>query len=287
MTKQKRVMILKGVHFRLLDSILNANELQNLITEGIIEKKCIVLSRKNKFELFFAGNEEMHNAWVKQFRKCCILHNFKKFYKITKLLGSGNTADIYEAISNENHEIVAVKILEKSKMMKSCFKQSKNEKEKETKIYLSIENEINVLKNLDHENIIHFKEIYEGKNSINLIFEELKGGDLFEKLNKRNFEVLPDQDIHSIMKQLLKAVKYLHDKEIMHRDIKLENIFFVNTEDLSLKLGDFGLAEHEIKKEFLFNRCGTPGCLAPEVLLGNKYNKKCDIFSVGLAFYIL
>ena len=279
----KRVLILRGVHFRLLDRYLNENILKKLSDDGIIEKKCFVLSRNENFEVFFAGTNDNHVQWIKAMRQCCLLHHFKYNYKPIKQISQGSQSTIFEALSLETNEIVAVKLFEKKKLEKTYADQNN----KHLKIFLSVENEINILRSLEHENIVQLKEVYENKTFIHLVLEDLKGGDLLQRVVDKKKELLNEDNIKNIIKQLADAVNYIHERNIMHRDLKLENIIFLQSNDMKIKLADFGLAEYCKKKEYLFTKCGTPGYVAPEVFAQNKYDKKCDMFSFGVILFVL
>lgn len=88
------------------------------------------------------------------------------------------------------------------------------------------------------------------------------------------------------MRRILKAVHHLHDNEIMHRDLKFDNILFSCNEDIkSLKIIDLGLAKDVDNK--VLTMCGTPGYIAPEILNGQPYNQLCDIYSLGCLFHSL
>ncbi len=96
------------------------------------------------------------------------------------------------------------------------------------------------------------------------------------------------------MRGLLEGIKYLHDKGIMHRDLKLENIMVRDgdNEDVKPVIVDFGLAEYTSETKYLYTRCGTPGYVAPEVLSiktgeNKTYTTACDMFSLGIIFHIL
>ncbi len=100
-----------------------------------------------------------------------------------------------------------------------------------------------------------------------------------------------EMESKKIMKQILEGLKYLHENRIMHRDLKLSNIMFKKENTLEhLQILDFGLAQRLDVTKYLFKRCGTPGYIAPEIILlgsNKKYSEKCDIFSAGVIFYHL
>ncbi len=146
-------------------------------------------------------------------------------------------------------------------------------------------NEINIMRNMNHPNIIKLYEVYEGEFHIYLVLELLKGGELFDRIIKKGH--YSEKDASIVIRKLLWALEYLHQKGIMHRDIKPENLILKDDNEYEIKLADFGLAEYEDKKELLFKRCGTPGYVAPEVLEDKKYDTKVDIFSAGVILYIL
>lgn len=147
-------------------------------------------------------------------------------------------------------------------------------------------NEIQILKRVNHPNIIKLKEVYEGENHIYLVMEYFEGGiELHDYI--AHIKKIPSEDeTRKIMFQILSALDYLHDLKIMHRDIKLENIL-INQNTLDIKIIDFGLAEYICKKELIFIKCGSPGYVAPEILNELKYNYAVDVFSAGIIFYIL
>lgn len=143
---------------------------------------------------------------------------------------------------------------------------------------------------MEHENIVKLYEVYETNNSIYLVMELLEGGELFQRIPfMNNYE---NTDIKTLMKNLLSALSHMHEKGIMHRDIKPDNILLESAKnDYEIKIADFGLAAFVNDDEILYKRCGTPGFIAPEIISykegGQMYNEKCDIFSAGLIFYIL
>ena len=155
-------------------------------------------------------------------------------------------------------------------------------------------NEIEIMRCVNHKNILKLYEIYETEHSIYLVVDLLSGGELITKVQTAQNH-LTFFDIGMIIKNLLEAVDHLHKHGIMHRDIKPENLLLQNSSHVyDIVLADFGLAT-KIKKpveEILFKRCGTPGFVAPEILSYKEgksqfYNEKCDIFSVGALFYLL
>ena len=156
----------------------------------------------------------------------------------------------------------------------------------------SLMNEIEVLKQLKHENILKLEELHESRNSIYLVLELLKGGELLTVLT--NTELLTEIAQKQIMKTLFKTFAYLEEKMIMHRDIKPTNIIIKekNCQDYTqIKLVDFVLATCRSNPNPIFKRFGSPGFIAPEVLNctsknGIPYSMTCDVFSAGIIFYI-
>lgn len=147
------------------------------------------------------------------------------------------------------------------------------------------------MRTLDHINVIELKEVFETDNSLYLIMELLKGGNMISYLNPS--KKIPENEIRIFMTALLKAVSHMHEKGIMHRDIKPENILMRNEsiKECNICLADFGLSTFVNVDRFLFTRCGTPGFVAPEIFNWNhsnqKYSEVCDEFSVGVIFHIL
>jgi len=281
--QEKRVILLKGVRLRTLEEFFKKQNWDEYTVKNNFEKTGFVLSRKKNFEIFYTGPKEMHNTWLQHLRKCCILPKFHKKYKVLRQLGLGSNSMTYEAMSTENEEIYVVKEYDKNKIKNVLFIQEK----KERSFVSTIENEINILSMLDNEHIMKLYEVYEDKHHIKLVLENLGGGNLFNRMFDRKFKDFTANDYKFIIKQILLALKYLHEKGIMHRDIKPENILFINKEDMTLKLGDFGLSEFDNKKIHLLTKCGTPGYLAPEILRNEAYDRKCDLFSVGVILYMM
>lgn len=155
------------------------------------------------------------------------------------------------------------------------------------------------MRRLNSDHIMKLYEVYETANSLYMGLELLEGGQLYEYLKKK--VIFQNKEIQIIMKGLLLALRHMHAKEIMHRDIKLENILFKRPKFIfihypisdieSVILADFGLATYVHEPIYLYCRCGTPGFVAPEVInitdMSTRYDSVCDVYSLGLVFHIL
>ena len=129
-------------------------------------------------------------------------------------------------------------------------------------------------------------EVYENQNEIIYLLEDLKGGELFSKIKSQLFYT--EKTICFIMNQLISTLKYLHNLGIMHRDIKPENIILKYFDTLDICLIDYGFADYISNKNKIYEFCGTPGYIAPEILnRKSNYNEKVDIFSAGVILYIM
>mmetsp|Transcript_17231 Transcript_17231/g.21483 ORF Transcript_17231/g.21483 Transcript_17231/m.21483 type:complete len:896 (-) Transcript_17231:292-2979(-) len=147
--------------------------------------------------------------------------------------------------------------------------------------------EIYIMCQLDHPNIVRLEEVYESHNEIYLVMELCLGGELFDRLDEQPEYHYTEAACARLVKQMLNAVRYIHDKGIVHRDLKLENFLFSSHDAGSeLKMIDFGLSKHFKKGEFQDQAVGTPYTVAPEVIRG-KYDERCDVWAIGVITYLL
>lgn len=145
--------------------------------------------------------------------------------------------------------------------------------------------EIEIMKEINHSNIIKLKEYFINKNSLYIVMEYAEGGDLSSFIKSKT--LLSEEVLIKYIVQIADALSYLHLKKIIHRDIKPQNIF-LSKDKKNVKLGDFGISK-KLKNtlDLAETSTGTPFYLAPEICLGMKYSTKCDIWMFGCTFYEL
>jgi len=151
-------------------------------------------------------------------------------------------------------------------------------------------NEIDIMRALDHENVIKLYEVYETEKSIYLVLELLQGRSLQEILKKGGFKD-NEPRMMNVISSILEALAYLASKGVMHRDLKPDNILLDKTD--KIKIVDFGLATFIDVPEYIFKKCGTPGYIAPEVFKYDpknpqtNYDDHSDVFSTGCILYYM
>lgn len=153
-------------------------------------------------------------------------------------------------------------------------------------------NEIDIMRAVNHENILRLHEVFETEKSIYLVMELIQGRSLQDMLKKGVFKEPQFQTkIPNIIRSIMSGLSYLATKGIMHRDLKPDNILFDKEE--KIKIVDFGLATFIDVPEYIFKKCGTPGYIAPEVfkydpkISATDYDGHCDVFSIGgILFYM-
>ena len=198
-----------------------------------------------------------------------------KKYKILSKLGSGSFGKVFLAENKYTKEKVAMK------QIKKCNKELLSDGE--------IKDEIDILKGLDHPDIVRIIESFNTKDSYVLVTEYCEGGELFDEVRNQ----LSETQIAVIFRQLLSGLAYLHSHNIVHRDLKLENILIqekekskTTGEDLfNIKIIDFGTARIFNNNKKPQSIVGSSYYIAPEVLRQN-YNKECDLWSVGVILYM-
>lgn len=194
-------------------------------------------------------------------------------YRELKKLGSGGYAEVTLCLHIPTNTERAVKIIHKVGLSDSMKSQN------------SLLKEFDILRNLDHPNILRCFEIFEDTRFYYIATEYCPGGDLFSEICK--FKRFSESQAADILYQLLSALVYCHERGIIHRDLKPENLLLLEKGDLlSLKVADFGSSELITKKRKAKGCYGSAYYLAPEVLL-EFYDEKCDMWSVGIIMYIL
>jgi serine/threonine protein kinase len=193
-------------------------------------------------------------------------------YERGKFLGKGGFAKCYEMKCLDTGRIFAAKMFEKRALNNARSKKK-------------LINEIKLHKKLHHQNIVNFEHFFEDKENVYILLELCSNQTLNEILKRR--KRLTEIEVQCYLIQIIKALKYIHSHKIIHRDLKLGNLFV--TSKLELKLGDFGLAA---KLEYDGQRrrtvCGTPNYIAPEILeKKNGHSFEVDIWSLGIVTYTL
>ena len=205
-----------------------------------------------------------------------ITKKVKETYTAIKFLGKGGFGEAYLVKSN---------MTKKNYVMKSINFELLDEKNK-----LYTINEAILLKNIDHPNIIKFKEVFEVKKpniQLNIIMEYAENGDLNKLLetniNKKVY--FKENILINWLCQICSALKYIHYKKIIHRDIKPANIFMNNLGQI--KLGDFGISKNLKNLELASSFVGSAYYTAPEMIYEEKYSYEIDIWALGVTFYEL
>ncbi|XP_026989029.1 serine/threonine-protein kinase PLK3 isoform X1 [Tachysurus fulvidraco] len=192
-------------------------------------------------------------------------------YSKGKLLGKGGFARCYEMTDLSSNKMYAVKVIPQSRVSKP------HQRDK-------ITNEIELHKTLQHKHVVKFSHYFEDQDNIYIFLELCSRKSLAHIWKARH--TLTDPEVRYYLRQIISGLKYLHNKRILHRDLKLGN-FFVN-ENMELRLGDFGLAaKMETVEQRKKTICGTPNYLAPEVLNRQGHGTESDVWSLGCVMYTL
>lgn len=222
-------------------------------------------------------------------------------YRLLKEIGRGTTGIVYEAVDDSTGKKYAIKAIPSSKL-------------ENRRIMDNFKRELKVLYGLSHQNIIKITGIEKTVNNTYLALEYCNGGNLYEYLNfhKRKFgKPLSEEMVQFVIRQIISGLEYMHNHNIVHRDIKLENILLnfnsvsntlapnqdsikldynkVDFFDCTIKIADLGYARELDTTSLASTICGTPMTMAPDVIqMGDKkYNSKADLWSLGAITYEL
>ncbi|NXJ93132.1 NEK1 kinase, partial [Corythaixoides concolor] len=192
-----------------------------------------------------------------------------KYIKVRKI-GEGSFGKAILVKAKENGQQYVIKEINISKM-------SNKEREESRR-------EVAVLANMKHPNIVLYRESFEENGCLYIVMDYCEGGDLFKKINAQKGILFSEDQILDWFVQICLALKHIHDRKILHRDIKSQNIFL--TKDGTIQLGDFGIARVLNSTAELARTCiGTPYYLSPEICQNRPYNNKSDIWALGCVLY--
>lgn len=192
-------------------------------------------------------------------------------YTRVKLLGEGAHGKCYLCELAPSRALCVVKEIDLSRLKP----EGKNEAHREAKIMAS----------LSHPNIVKFKgvrTVLSGK--LHIVMEYADGGDLESRIRQRRGRHFTEPEVLEIFVQICLGLKHMHDRKVLHRDLKVQNVFL--TKQGTVKLGDFGISR-VLTVDNALSVVGTPQCLSPEIMKNQPYNFKSDIWALGVLLYEL
>ncbi|KAM9764664.1 serine/threonine-protein kinase 33 isoform 1-T1 [Menidia menidia] len=205
--------------------------------------------------------------------------DLREIYEFGRKLGQGSFGAVYEATHINTQTKWAIKEVCRPTAGSTMVEM--------------LDNEINILRQVNHTHIIHLEAIYSTAGMIYMVMELCSGGDLKKLLQQKKF--FTEDETRNVIFCLADAVVYLHKKDIVHRDLKLENILVKNSLDeddgrIDIKVADFGLS---VKTggvgidNMMTEACGTLIYMAPEMMSGRGYSHWCDVWSIGVIMFML
>jgi len=221
-------------------------------------------------------------------------HDYRKYYQILERIGTGSFTIVYKGKEIKTNKLRAIKVILLDKLKETISLLEKEEAlEKKLKEYINgYINECENMKICSDINSVKYYEYFNDGNNF-VIIMELCDCNLLQLLLKKNKEGFNVKEIYEIMTQLNNEFKVLKKNKIIHRDLKLENILIKcvdkDNNKYIIKLADYGSSRrlNSLSKNYCNTNVGTLIYMAPEILKGNKYNYKCDLWSIGIIIYIL
>ncbi|XP_076464470.1 MAP/microtubule affinity-regulating kinase 3-like isoform X3 [Babylonia areolata] len=191
-------------------------------------------------------------------------------YRLIKTIGKGNFAKVKLAKHVPTGKEVAIKIIDKTQLVPSSLQ----------KLF----REVRIMKLLDHPNIVKIFEVIETEKTLYLVMEYASGGEVFDYLVAHGR--MREKEARAKFRQIVSAVQYCHQKHIVHRDLKAENLLLDG--DMNIKIADYGFSNEFVPGNKLDTFCGSPPYAAPELFQGKKYDgPEVDVWSLGVILYTL
>lgn len=197
---------------------------------------------------------------------------FDDRYELLRSVGAGAFGQVYLARRREDDARVAVKKVELAGMDADARADTRNE--------------VEVLRRLSHPNVVRYHEARVERRVLHIVMEYVSGGDLAARLRDDPPESFTEDRVMRLFAQICLALRHLHDRGVLHRDLKTANIFVAEGD--VVKLGDFGISKVlGSRSGFCSTVCGTPFYLSPEMCAGRRYDAKSDVWALGCVLYEL
>jgi serine/threonine protein kinase len=194
-------------------------------------------------------------------------------YELGRLLGRGTTATVRLCVDLESKKEYAVKVLALDEVVKRNMEEQ-------------VKREIAILKTLRHRNVVTLKEVLQSRNNIYIVMELVNGGTLVDEIQKSPNRRFSEDKARRYFQQLVLGLRYVHNQEVAHRDLKPLNLLL--DAQGTLKISDFGLSQMQTETGLMTTMCGTPHFVAPDILSKQPYNgMKADIWSCGIILYVM
>nr|XP_057911373.1 MAP kinase-activated protein kinase 2 [Doryrhamphus excisus] len=204
-----------------------------------------------------------------QIKKNAIIDDYKVTSQVLGLGINGKVLEIFQRKTGDKYAL---------KMLQDCSKARR-----EVELHWRASPCSNIVRIIDV-----YENLYQGRKCLLIVMECMDGGELFSRIQDRGDQAFTEREASDIMKSIGEAIQYLHAVNIAHRDVKPENLLYsTKRPNALLKLTDFGFAKETTSHNSLATPCYTPYYVAPEVLGPEKYDKSCDMWSLGVIMYIL
>ena len=221
------------------------------------------------FEAYLTNDKSDHHS--RRYIPWVWSREFHHAYRLGNVLGKGAFAVVHEATQLEPpHLSYAVKVIQRNRLKPIDLRHFKNE--------------VQIMLDLQHENIIRLHELYKTPDFFLVVMEKLDGGELFDRICQK--EVYNEMEARDVCRTVFEAMAYCHEQKVAHRDLKPENLLLISPNDDShVKIADFGFAKRVPRPNSLMTRCGSAAFTAPEIINWKPYDERADNWSLGVIVY--
>jgi serine/threonine protein kinase len=217
-------------------------------------------------QVFYTKNAGEHASWMHWLSMVCVMSGLESKYALGEALGTGTCSVVYRATSRTSHQTVAVKLVPKHSAAE-CLK------------------EVDIMRRQDHEAILKVLGVFDTPDHVAVVLEYAAGGSLYQFILRH--QSIDEASAQTCTVKLLQGIEHCHQLSIVHRDLRLGSVLLAVPDDLaSVKITNFKMA-CDLEVESLKKQCGTPGYIAPEVILNRNQSNKLDVFSAGVILHIL